>query len=388
MKSKYLPFLLILFTVSGFQKVISQTASIENVEANPGEAVLVPIDFAGMTNLGAITLFVHFDTTVLTYTGITNLCPEGNGTISYFDPENSRVGFSWIAPGMSGVDFPDGKYLDMMFQFHGGYTELIFPEDCEFATFEGTILQTDYINGSVSAPSVTFNIKVFLEGAYEPGSGGEMSTVLNAEGLLPGIQPFAPALPYFGNNEPVWLYNGDESVAIAPDDAVDWLLVELRDAPTAQEATSSTIVARKPCFLLKDGSVVDLNGNTPVIFYASFNQGAFVVIWHRNHLGIMSSNAVPGLGGTYVYDFTTGADKIAGGDAGYKELETGIWGMAAGDINADKSTDIDDKATGWSAEAGVYGYYGSDINLDGQTDNPDKNEILISNFGKQSGVPD
>jgi hypothetical protein len=101
----------------------------------------------------------------------------------------------------------------------------------------------------------------------------------------------------------------------------------------------------------------------------------------------MSANAIPGFGGTYFYNFTTGDDKIAGGTNAYKELENGIWGMPAGDINADGSINLQDKNTGWSVKAGQSGYYGGDINLDGQTDNPDKNELLISNFGKVSGVP-
>lgn len=386
MKRIVISIFMFLIWVAGLQHAFTQTVSLDNITANTGEDILVPINFYGMTNLGAITLFIEFNESVLTFNGITNVVPEGNGTFYNYIPNPSRVGLSWIAPGMSGVDFPDGKYLDLQFTFLGGASDLIFASNCEIGDWYGNVINVTYINGSASAPAVTFNIDVFLEGAYQYESGGAMRTDLFNAGNIPANQPYSPVLPYFGNSNPAWYYAGTESTATIPAGTVDWVLIQLRNAATAVEATGATIVAQKACFLLSNGSVVDSDGNNPV-FYTSFNDGAFVVIWHRNHLGIMSSVPVAGFGGSYFYDFTTGAGKVAGGSAGYVVLESGVWGMAAGDINADKIINVYDKAL-WEINAASQGYSGADANLDIQVNNPDKNEHVLQNNAKISGIPD
>jgi len=363
---------ILLMSIAGLQKSTAQTATLGDVIANPGESILMPLNFYGMTNLGSLTLFILFDENVMTFNGITNVVPEGAGTQYNFIPNPSSVGLSWIAPGGSGVDFPDGKYLDLQFTFFGGETDVTFGPG-EIVDWDDIVLPVTYVNGSVSSPTVVFNIDVLLEGAYQANSGGAMVTGLLEAGNIPANQPYSPGLPYFGNNNPAWYYDGTESAVTIPTGTVDWVLVQLRDAVTAGEATGATIVAQKACFLLSDGSVVDNEGNNPV-FCTSFTEGAFVVIWHRNHLGIMSSSPVPGFGGSYAYDFTTGAGKVAGGVAGYVELENAIWGMAAGDLNADKIINVNDKVLGWETDAASQGYSGADANLDVQVNNPDKNE--------------
>ena len=260
---------------------------------------MVPINFFGLTNIGAITLYIEFDESVLTFNGITNVVPEGYGSFSNYIPNPSRVGISWIAPGMSGVNFPDGKYLDLQFTFFGCASDLIFASNCEIGDWYGNVINVTYINGSVTAPMVTFNLDVFLQGAYEEGAEGSMRTDLLNEGLIPANQPFDPALPYYSNNDPVWYYSGPESAGTIAAGTVDWVLVELRDAVSVITATEATIIAQKPCLLISDGSVVDIDGFSTPEFCVSFNQEAFVVIWHRNHLGIMSSGPVPGFGGSY-----------------------------------------------------------------------------------------
>ena len=62
--------------------------------------------------------------------------------------------------------------------------------------------------------------------------------------------------------------------------------------------------------------------------------------------------------------------------------------MAAGDIDADKVIDEQDKVLGWEINAASKGYSGADVNLDVQVNNPDKNELILKNIGKISGVPD
>jgi hypothetical protein len=230
------------------------------------------------------------------------------------------------------------------------------------------------------------NLKVFLEGPYNTTTN-LMATDLVTNNLIPLSQPFNPALPYYGNNTPKWLYNGTQTVTSFPAGTVDYVLIELRDATSAAAATSATRIARIPALLKSDGSIVGLDGTSLPDFTGTVNDFLYIIIWNRNHVGIMSSaNITPS--GTVVYDFTTGSDKVVGGAAGYKLLETGVWGMVAGDINADGQVNADDKSPlGWKVDAGKKGYYGTDLNLNIQVNNKDKNEFLYPNFIYITQVP-
>jgi Leucine-rich repeat (LRR) protein len=239
-------------------------------------------------------------------------------------------------------------------------------------------------NGNESNPSnivqiatenrIFLSIKVYLEGPFD---GQYMTSKLNNNDAIPTMQPF---------NKSPWNYAGDEVVTLIPNPfIIDWLLIELRDAQNAGSANESTVLARKAAFLLTDGSVVGMDGSSAIQFENSFTQQLFVVVWHRNHLGIMTANGVQESDGTYIYDFSLNAAQVFGQSAGYKNVG-GIWGMVAGDSNQDGLIDISDKIQ-WESFAGKNGYLDSDFNMDTQVDNTDKNEKLYPNWIYESQVP-
>ncbi|GAB4327588.1 MAG: hypothetical protein Kow00127_20340 [Bacteroidales bacterium] len=213
-------------------------------------------------------------------------------------------------------------------------------------------------------------LNVFLEG---PFSGTQMASTLNP-GLLPLAQPY--------NADP-WFYNGTESVAAIPNaKIVDWVLVELRDAPSAAAATSSTMVARKAAFVERSGKIVDINGSTSLVVDVPVNDSLFVVIWHRNHLNVLSAWGLVRTNGVYSYNFTTAQGQAYGGNQ--VELSPGVWGMIAGNGVADNKIDNKDLTFSWDTEAGEAGYLNSDFNMDGETNNLDKNELWEKNQGMTS----
>lgn len=234
-----------------------------------------------------------------------------------------------------------------------------------------TEIKTDYI--LAINPIIELEVSVLLEG---PFNGSGMTLYLGD--LIPLTQPYNVAL---------WNYNGTESVVSIPANVVDWVLIELRDAPLAVAATGATMVDRQAAFLLTDGSVVGMDGSSNLTFPNSITQQLYVVIWHRNHLGIMSANALTPSGGVYTYDFTTGSETVYGGSNGYKQLATGVWGMVSGDGDRDGVVGSDDKSGLWESEAGTEGYIYSDYNLDQQSNNIDKDDYWVPNIGKGSQVP-
>ncbi|MCD4735656.1 MAG: PCMD domain-containing protein [Bacteroidales bacterium] len=225
--------------------------------------------------------------------------------------------------------------------------------------------------------NLELDLTAFLEG---PFNGTDMNTTLNTDGYLPLAQPY---------NQAPWNYAGTEAVAAIPNaNVVDWVLVEIRDATVATQATSQAVVARQAAFILSDGSIVDTDGQSNLIFNnLTIQNSMFVVIWHRNSVGIMSAVPVVETGGIYSYDFTSGAGTVYGGSNAHKEITTGVWGLIGADGNADEQINNGDKIDVWTPQAGSSGYQDGDFNLDGQVNNGDKNDVWVPNTGMGGQVP-
>jgi len=114
---------------------------------------------------------------------------------------------------------------------------------------------------------------ILLEGPYS-ALGDSMSTELNNDEIIPLNQPFTD-------------YNGEEVVSEIPEGVVDWVLVELREDTTS----TSTVVDTRAGFILSDGKIVDVDGNSSLKFNVS-DDDYYVVVKHRNHLSVMSSSIV------------------------------------------------------------------------------------------------
>ena len=222
---------------------------------------------------------------------------------------------------------------------------------------------------------IQMGLTVFLEG---PFNATNMENNLYSNGFLPGNHPYN-VLP--------WNYFGSESVDSIPNsNVIDWVLIELRDAPDVISATGETTVAKQAAFLLNDGHVVALDGSSYLRINANIEQQLFVVIWHRNHLGIISANPLTQSGGIYTYDFSTDSGQAFGSTA-QKEIAADIWGMVSGDGNADGIVDDLDKVPTWVIEAELQGYHRSDYNMDSQVSNEDKDNFWLPNLSKVSQVP-
>ena len=224
----------------------------------------------------------------------------------------------------------------------------------------------------IISSGLNVSVKAVLEGPFNVSA---MGTGINA--ILPLSQPY---------NAAPWNYTGTESVAAMPATVVDWVLVELRDATSAANATLATRIARKAGLLLTNGNIVATDGASPLFFTNSLSNGLFLVIYHRNHLAILSSNALTQSGGVYTYDYTTSSGQAYGASS-QKQLATGIWGMISGDVNANGSIGNEDITPPWKSNAGKTGYYPTDLNFDRHVNNRDKDSYWYPNNGKGTNVP-
>ncbi|MBC8490300.1 MAG: hypothetical protein H8D45_30155 [Bacteroidetes bacterium] len=224
-------------------------------------------------------------------------------------------------------------------------------------------------------PTHTFDLKVNLEG---PFNGSNMSKYLHTNGIIPASQPY---------NTAPWNYNGTETYTYnIHDELVDWVLIEFRQTDgDASTATPDKMLHRQAALLMTDGSIVQTDGVSPLEYTGAILQNLYVVIWHRNHLAVMSATALTPTDGDYVYDFTDALSKAY--LDGQKNLGGGMYGMIGGDSDANGIVNMNDKDVNWTNKAGNAGYHGSDLNMDTQVNNPDKIDLWELNIGEYSKVP-
>lgn len=226
----------------------------------------------------------------------------------------------------------------------------------------------------VIVTSATLDITAYLEGAY---NGITLNTTLNSN--IPLTQPYST------NG-----HSGGSATAI-PANAVDWVLIELREAGSAALALTNTKVGSAPGFLMSDGSIKATDGTSNLTVSLSGNTGAafYVVIYHRNHLPIMSANAISQSSGTYTIDFTSVSANTYQGTTALTTLSGGKFAMPAGDADGDGDVDASD-LTAWRGQNGTaFSYAGTkaDFNLDGVINAIDRNALQQKNTSKTSQVP-
>ena len=92
-----------------------------------------------------------------------------------------------------------------------------------------------------------------MEGPYN-GSGG-MTTTLNSNNLIPLNSNMLILTVTYG-------YTASTVGSIPNSNIVDWVLVELRTGTAAE-----TKVAARAAFLKSDGTIVDIDGTSPIKIY-------------------------------------------------------------------------------------------------------------------------
>ncbi|OWY24505.1 hypothetical protein C7N43_06010 [Sphingobacteriales bacterium UPWRP_1] len=200
-------------------------------------------------------------------------------------------------------------------------------------------------------PAVTANIKLMLQGAFNNATG-QMRTDLLSGYYLPNAQPFNFAPP---------LHAGNESLTPLPPNAVDWVVVELRQPGTFALVDSVAAV------LLSDGTLAGAawgGCQSPLLFKnAIAGQNYHILVKARNHVGVMSTTPVT-LPNPTPYDFTTAAAQ-AYGNGQQTEVLPGVFALYAGDNNNDGVINYADFNVYTNGLNTPTGYNYGDCNFDG-----------------------
>jgi hypothetical protein len=292
---------------------------------------------------------------------------------------NARYPADWnersVVDEYIGDDLPPGDYYFLVVA-DGDRQVAESNESNNVDSFAFTLVGEDEEVGLTVAPDL------LLEGAYT-AEVDMMNDRLGTETQIPLSQPYA---------RENWNYKGSEVVGTLPQSSlVDWVLLELRTGDPSDPPMKT--IARRAAFLKSDGSVVELDGESPVYFHSVSAGDYYLVMRHRNHLPVMSSEAVNidvPISVTYAgaeYDFTSGRTQAYGATA-MKDLGDGTYGLRAGDADANGQIQTRDKNVFWKEELGESGYdLSSDFNLNGQTEMEDKNVAWANAVGNGAFVP-
>jgi len=241
--------------------------------------------------------------------------------------------------------------------------------------------------------SATLALSVFLEGAYDPATD-LMRADLNNLGLLPGqpenpnaMQPFNTApWNYYGTEGQGW-NNADYQAIEAANGGkkvVDWVLTSFRTSPAPEDQ-----ILRAAALLLEDGTIAYVDNN----LFSSYNiTSLYIVIEHRNHMGIMTPQLIDADENcSLTYDFTTNDSYVQQEGIGFGQTpNNNRWLMHAGD-GSQESDEMSYDITGsdksrWLPENGdFYRYSDADYNMDGDINGADK-IAWETNNGKSSRV--
>jgi len=241
-----------------------------------------------------------------------------------------------------------------------------------------------------SFSTLEVDIKVFLEGSYDLGTGIMLAGLMD-RGLLPGQTPTSnlavPTIAGQPYNNINFNYSGDEGLGWTDsnyeelnNDVVDWVLVSLKS-----DITSSPLQTRAG-LLFTNGEIFFpkpfANTNLP--------NSVRVAIEHRNHLPIISE-VLTVANNLLVKDFTVTDSYHAPTNFGQKELAPNVWSMLAGNAStvSDELDKYDFKGTDkalWFDKNGVFDQYIlGDMDLNGDVSGSDK-KLWFDNNGKSGMV--
>jgi len=157
---KIVLFLIILtpiITQAQIIKIGSDTAVV-------GENILIPLETAGLLNIGAMDIKIVFDSTKLQYIKDTLLSSDAMGILSNvtnLNSVNKQINLSWLSMGTTGVNIAPGNFMFFKFKYLGGNATLNFNLiDCEVVDWDGNSINVNFING-VIVPALGANYSVW-----------------------------------------------------------------------------------------------------------------------------------------------------------------------------------------------------------------------------------
>ena len=125
----------------------AQTITINTVEVCAAQEVLLPVTCTSLLNVGALTLYIGFDTTKLSFVSVENIDPQLAGMSTNLMTSPTQLAFAWSNP--TPIGFQAGKMFDIKFITNGQSTPVYYNPGCEIADPSGSAIPATYADGSL-----------------------------------------------------------------------------------------------------------------------------------------------------------------------------------------------------------------------------------------------
>ncbi|MBN3035144.1 MAG: hypothetical protein JW861_06130 [Bacteroidales bacterium] len=124
------------------------TTTAGNETDCPGP-VVIPVNVTHFFSVGAFSLTLGYNTSVLTYTGFQGLNPALGGGNFVCNAGGGKVFMTWTSTTAS--SFGDGLLIELLFEGVAGTSTLTWdtqtPGNCEYSDINGNIISASYVNG-------------------------------------------------------------------------------------------------------------------------------------------------------------------------------------------------------------------------------------------------
>lgn len=138
--------ILILILQPIIMKSQNATATIGNVFSCAGDTVFAPVDVTNFINVGAMTIYIGYDTNAAKFLSLQNINSAIPGGVSSY-AVNGQVGIVYSNPNPFSIT--SGKLFDLRFRFFGDSTLLPFNPGTEIADPDLQIIPLDTYSGSI-----------------------------------------------------------------------------------------------------------------------------------------------------------------------------------------------------------------------------------------------
>lgn len=258
----------------------SITITVNNCKCSPIEPGVVSASVA-MSNIG--------DAVTFTLTGAT----AGTSTAWAITPSNGASINAGTGTNTGSVIFSIAGEYKILFTS----TNSTMPVGCTQPKDTSAFIMFTVNNPVVQ--KIAVSPKVYLQGAIFGVSGSNlMRDDLRVKKLIPAKSPYAAmGLTVITLADTV---AANVLTVTGADAIVDWVFVELRSATDNKQ-----IIDSRSALLQRDGDIVGLDGVSTLTFDVAQAADYYVVVKHRNHLGVMTKTALALSSTPITVDFTT-----------------------------------------------------------------------------------